>query len=322
MLCKATLDHVQLTPRAAAGPPAPAVKRVSQLATIGIDGTGLRIVHQTTQRIEAPNWSPDGKWLVFNAQGLLWRIAADGSGQPEPISTGDVQGANNDHILSPDGRTIYFSARGHLYAVPFTGGRPRRISNDQPPQRKFRYYLHGVSPDGTTLAYAATEAAGGDDAGRVNLFTIPAAGGPDVRLTNTPAPDDGPEYSPDGKWIYFNSELNAKVPGQAQCYRMAPDGSGVQQLTHDERVNWFPHVSPDGKWVVYISFPPGTLKHPANKDVILRRMQPDGAGQADILAFNGGQGTINVNSWSPDSRHFAFVMYPEAGKAAPATRGP
>jgi Tol biopolymer transport system component len=140
------------------------------------------------------------------------------------------------------------------------------------------------------------------------------AGGADTRLTNTPAPDDGPEYSSDGKWIYFNSELNARERGHAQCFRMAPDGSGIEQLTHDERVNWFPHITPDRNWIVYISFPPGTEKHPANKDVILRRMKPDGSETADLLGFNGGQGTINVNSWSPDSKHFAFVMYPEAAK--------
>ena len=158
--------------------------------------------------------------------------------------------------------------------MPFAGGPPRRISNDQAPARKFKYYLHGVSPDGKTLAYAGAELAGDDEWGRVNLYTIPAAGGADTRLTNAAVPYDGPEYSPDGKWIYFNSELNAKVPGHSQCYRMAPDGSGIEQLTHDERVNWFPHISPDGKWIVYISFPPGTEKHPADKEVILRRMKP------------------------------------------------
>jgi Tol biopolymer transport system component len=312
LLTKATFDQVRLS-TASAGPAATSTaKRVSQLTTLGIDGADKRIVYQTRDHIEAPNWSPDGRWLVFNSQGILWRISADGSGKPERIPTNDVTGANNDHLLSPDGKTIYFSAQGHLYAVSFAGGPPRRISNDQAPARKFKYYLHGVSPDGKTLAYTGAEVAGDDAWGRLDLYTIPAAGGPDTRLTDTPAPDDGPEYSPDGKWIYFNSELNAKVPGHSQCYRMAPDGGGIEQLTHDDRVNWFPHISPDGRWVVYISFPPGTVKHPENKDVILRRMKPDGSEPADLVGFNGGQGTINVNSWSPDSKRFAFVMYPEA----------
>lgn len=304
VLGTATFDHVQLAPP-------PARKRLSQLVTMGIDGTDLRVVYETADHIEAPNWSPDGKWLVFNSKGSLWRLPA-GGGVPERIATGDITGINNDHVISADGRTIYFSANGHLYAIPFGGGTPRRISNDHPAERQFKYYLHGVSPDDSTLAYAGVEAAGDNAWARVNLFTIPTSGGADTRLTDHPAPDDGPEYSPDGKHIYFNSELNATIPGHAQCYRMAADGSAVEQLTFDERVNWFPHISPDGQWIVYISFPPGTLKHPANKDVILRRLRPDGSEQADLLAFNGGQGTINVNSWAPDSQHFAFVMYPDA----------
>jgi TolB protein len=309
ILTQATFDHVTLSHQPATVPRPSPENRVSQLTTLGIDGAGKLVVYETGERIEAPNWSPDGKWLVFNSTGSLWRIPADGSAKPEQIPTGDVMGINNDHLLSPDGRTVYFSAGGHLYAVPFAGGQPRRISNDQTPERKFKCFLHGVSPDGNTLAYVGVEAVGGNIWGRSDLYTIPAAGGADTRLTNTPTPDDGPEYSPDGKWIYFNSELHAKVPGHSQCYRMAPDGAGIEQLTHDERVNWFPHISPDGNWIVYISFPPGTLNHPANKDVILRRMKPDGREQADIVGFNGGQGTINVNSWSPDSKRFAFVMY-------------
>ena len=292
-------------------------QHVARLMTIGIDGSDPRVLFETTD-IQAPNWSPDGKWLVCNGSmagsKTLMRIAADGSTQPEKIPTGDIKVASNDHILSPDGKTIYITANSHLYAVPFEGGTPRRISNEHPAATAFKYFLHGVSPDNKTLAYVGVQAVGDDPWGRLDLYTIPVAGGPDTRLTDTPAPDDGPEYSPDGKWIYFNSELNAKVPGHAQCYRMKPDGTGIEQLTHDERVNWFPHISPDGKWIVYISFPPGTVKHPADKDVILRRMRPDGSGQADIIAFNGGQGTINVNSWSPDSKRFAFVMYPKAGE--------
>lgn len=312
ILMHATFDRVQLsTATVRVGGKAPD-NRISRLMTMAIDGSNQRIIYESRERFEAPNWSPDGRWLVCNRQGALFRIAAAGGGQPVPIATGDIKGVNNDHLLSPDGKTIYFSALGHLYAVPFEGGTPRRISNDQPPARKFKYYLHGVSPDEKTLAYTGVETIPGRAAVQSDLYTIPAAGGADVRLTETPEPDDGPEFSPDGRWIYFNSERRARVPGHAQCYRMKPDGTGIEQLTDDERVNWFPHVSPDGQWIVYLSFPPGTIGHPANRAVILRRMKPDGGDRADLLAFNGGQGTINVNSWSPDSRHFAFVLYPEA----------
>jgi len=314
LLTTATVAPVTITQPAFSASSASTPKRFSQMMVIAVDGTDTRIVYRTRDRVEAPNWSPDGKWLIYNSNGRLWRIRADGSNPvPEQIKTGNVKDINNDHVISPDGQTVYFSAAGHLYGVPFAGGQPRRISNEQAPERKFRYYLHGISPDGKTLAYVGVEAVGEDLTGRINLYTIPVAGGPDTRLTNIPRPD-GPEYSPDGKWIYFNSELRAEVLGHSQCYRMAPDGTGVEQLTHDKRVNWFPHLSPDGNWVVYLSFPPGTVKHPLDKDVILRRMKPDGGEQADIIGFNGGQGTINVNSWSPDSKHFAFVMYPEMDK--------
>lgn len=307
----AFLLSISATPAAAQGKAKAGSQpgQFGRVMTIGIDGSDPRLVCEANG-IQAPNWTPDGKWLICNGNNALWRVAADGSTKPEKISTGDVKGVNNDHMLSPDGQTVYISAGAHLYAVPIAGGTPRRISNEHPAATAFKYFLHGVSPDNKTLAYVGVEAVGDDPWGRLDLYTIPVAGGADTRLTDTPAPDDGPEYSPDGKWIYFNSELNAKVPGHAQCYRMRPDGTGIEQLTHDERVNWFPHLSPDGKWIVYISFPPGTVKHPANKDVILRRMRPDSSEQADIIAFRGGQGTINVNSWAPDSKRFAYVAYP------------
>ncbi|WMT85856.1 biopolymer transporter Tol [Pelagibacterium sp. 26DY04] len=258
------------------------------------------------QVIEAPNWTPDGQWLIFNAGGELWRMPADGSAEPDPIDTGSIRRLNNDHVLSPDGQTIYMSNNdGHLYAVPIAGGQPRKVSNTH--SVYFRHYLHGISPDGETLCYVAVE---GDEPRRANIFTIPADGGPDTRLSDISEPNDGPEFSPDGEWIYFNSERAVTEPGHAQIFRMRPDGTGIEQLTHDERVNWFPHPSPDGEWIVYLSYPQGTLGHPADRHVILRRMRPDGSEMADVAAFFGGQGTINVNSWAPDSRRFAFVAYP------------
>jgi Tol biopolymer transport system component len=281
----------------------------AELRTIDIDGGNENVVLITDQVIEAPNWTPDGQWLIFNAGGELWRIPADGRAEPEQIDTGTIRRLNNDHLLSPDGRTIYMSNNdGHLYAVPITGGQPRKVSNSH--SGFFRYYLHGISPDGETLVYVAIE---GEEPRRINIFTIPAAGGLDTRLSDIPQPNDGPEFSPDGKWIYFNSERGVRQPGHAQVFRMRPDGTGSEQLTHDERVNWFPHPSPDGKWIVYLSYPEGTLGHPADRHVILRRMRPDGSEQSDIAAFFGGQGTINVNSWAPDSRRFAFVAYPHDG---------
>jgi Tol biopolymer transport system component len=281
-----------------------------------IDGGEPRLVHQTTDSaLEAPNWTPDGRRLVFNQDGLLLRIAADasygdGGPGPEVIHTGGITDANNDHVLSPDGGTLYLSAGdGHIHAVPLAGGPARRVTNERRPG-PFRHFLHGISPDGRTLAYVGVEPHGGDEWGYRNIFTLPAAGGPDTRLTDGPAPADGPEFSPDGAWIYFNSEHGATVPGHAQLFRMRPDGSGLTRLTSDERVNWFPHPSPDGRHVLYISFPPGTEGHPADREVVLRLMDPDGGARRDVLAFHGGQGSLNVNSWAPDSRRFAYVDYP------------
>ncbi|MDB5541489.1 MAG: biopolymer transporter Tol [Devosia sp.] len=281
--------------------------QVSELTIIDIDGTGRQVLFTAGEVIEAPNWTPDGATLIFNAGGELWRIAADGWGEPELIDTGHLRDLNNDHVLSPDGATLYVSSDdGHIYALPVTGGTPRRVSNQH--DHPHHHYLHGISPDGGTLSYVAVENRG--QGRQVNIFTIPAAGGPDTRLSDVAYPNDGPEYSPDGNWIYFNSERAAARPGHAQCFRMKPDGTGIEQLTFDERVNWFPHLSPDGQSIVYISYPEGTIGHPPDKDVILRFMRPDGSGRRDVVAFFGGQGTINVNSWAPDSRRFAFVAYP------------
>lgn len=281
----------------------------SELTIINLDGSGRQLVFTAGEVIEAPNWTPDGATLIFNAGGEIWRIAADGSAGPTRIDTGKLHDLNNDHVLSPDGQTLYVSSDdSHIYAVPIGGGAPRRVSNVH--AERHHYYLHGISPDGSTLAYTGVERLGGNDWGKVNIFTIPAAGGPDTRLTDVTVPNDGPEYSPDGQWIYFNSEMAS--PGRAQIFRMRPDGSGVEQLTFDARVNWFPHFSPDGSSIAYLSYPEGTQGHPADKDVILRFMKPDGSGTRDIVAFLGGQGTINVNSWAPDSKRLAYVAYPLA----------
>ncbi len=281
--------------------------QISQLTLIDKNEGVPRVIFAADEIIEAPNWTPDGKTLVFNAGGEIWTIPADGSEGPARIDTGSIRDLNNDHVLSPDGNTIYLSSdNGHLYAVPLTGGEPRRISNDH--AAPHHYYLHGISPDGKTLSYVAVEGQPGRK--RVNIFTIPAAGGPDRRLSDVDYPNDGPEYSPDGLRMYFSSERAAKIPGHAQCFRMKPDGTMIEQLSFDDRVNWFPHLSPDGRYIVFISYPAGTTGHPPDKDVILRIMAADGSGQRDLVAFFGGQGTINVNSWAPDSQRLAYVAYP------------
>lgn len=279
--------------------------QVSQLVIADREGATKTVVYETGDLIEAPNWTPDGRWLIYNGDGRMWRVSIDGSVGPERINTTPVENCNNDHVLSPDGQSIYLTSRdGHLYVCPIVGGTPDRVSNDV----GHRYYLHGVSPDGETLAYVGLTQNG--DKTVTRICTIPARGGADQILTDGAHPVDGPEFSSDVAWIYFNSEAADRAPGHAQIYRMRPDGTKLEQLTHDERVNWFPHMSPDGTCVCYISYPPGTEGHPPDKDVIIRMMDPDGQNIRDIDRFYGGQGTINVPSWSPDSQHFAYVRYP------------
>jgi TolB protein len=280
----------------------------SQLCIGNVDGGEPIVVLESSEKLfEAPNWSPDGRWLLFNQEGGFYRIAPEPGSRPEQIPIEGEVFATNDHVISPDGSTIYVSAFAdgvsQIFALAFAGGTPRRISD--PPPERFHRWLHGVSPDGRTLAYVVTQ----PDSG-INTYTIPAAGGPDRRLTEHRWNDDGPEWTPDGEWLLLNSDHGSDVPGHAQICRMRPDGSGLTRITNDALVNWFPHPSPDGELIQYLSFPSGTTGHPANKDVAIKLMKADGSGIRELYRFNGGQGTTNVNGWAPDSRRFAYAAYP------------
>ncbi|HXK09744.1 MAG TPA: hypothetical protein VMT70_08885 [Vicinamibacteria bacterium] len=270
----------------------------STLETISIASKDRRVVRHAREHFEAPNWSRDGKDLLFNRGGRLYALPAEG-GEPRPIDTGFATRCNNDHGLSPDGTLLAISDQSQgdgqslVYTLPAGGGTPRRITALAPS------YWHGWSPDGKTLAYCA------ERKGEFDIYTIPAEGGEETRLTDTPGLDDGPDYSPDGQWIYFNSERT----GTMQVWRMRTDGREPQRLTSDGYNDWFPHPSPDGKWVAFLSYEKDVKGHPANKDVMLR-MMPAGGGEIQVLAkLFGGQGTVNVPSWSPDSTRLAFVSY-------------
>jgi TolB protein len=269
----------------------------SELYVVDVATNTHRLVFTSDEVLfEAPNWLPDGT-LVVNGNGLLFRVGDT----LEEIELGGVPPINNDHVVSPDGRTVYVSANdGHVYAVPIEGGPGRRVTNDRGPG--YHHYLHGISPDGTTLAYIGLEWV--DEKRITNVWTIPAAGGADVQVTDDEFADDGSEYGPDGEWIYFNSER----AGQAQLFRIK--GGAVEQLTNDERVNWFPHPAPDGSAVAYVSFPPGTEGHPADIDDVRLRLLTNDGDIRELTTLFGGQGTMNVPSWSPDSASFAYVTYP------------
>ena len=262
--------------------------------------TGSRtIVYRSADALQAPNWTRDGRALIYNNGGRLYRFDL-ARRTPTLINTGFATSNNNDHVLSFDGRTLGISHhsrddqnRSIVYTVPVRGGTPKRVTPLGPS------YLHGWSPDARFLVYT------GQRNGEFDIYRIGVNGGEETRLTTTPGLDDGPEYSPDGRYIYFNSVRS----GTMQLWRMRPDGSGAEQLTSDGYNNWFPHVSPDGKSIVFLSFMPDVAPsdHPWYKHVYIRVM-PAGGGQARVLAYvYGGQGTINVPSWSPDSRRIAFV---------------
>ncbi|MDQ3252589.1 MAG: hypothetical protein M3R15_01590 [Acidobacteriota bacterium] len=284
----------------------------SHVTIINHDGTGQQVVYSAERHFEAPNWSPDGKSLILNSEGKLWRLPLAG-GEPEVIPMGSVERINNDHGISPDGKELVVSANGGpLYILPFSGGEPRRITEEKPS------YYHGWSPDGKTLAYVAKKP--GET--HYDIFRVSVNGGASQRLTINPSHEDGPDYSPDGQWIYFNSDRSGG-PGSSDIWRIPAAGAGendvkAERITSDDYVDWFPHPSLDGKWLIFLSYQPGTDGHPANKDVILRRMPLPGAKPGAKPATNkiievaklfGGQGTINVASWSPDSRRFAYVSY-------------
>ncbi len=270
----------------------------ASLEIVNVETGERKIVYRARAPFQAPNLSPDGKTLFINQKNRMYTLPAEG-GEPKLLDTGAAIGCNNDHGLSPDGKWLAVSS-GHednvskIYIVPSDGGAARRATPKGPS------YWHGWSPDGESLAYCA------ERGGNFDIYTVPAAGGEEKRLTEAEGLDDGPEYTPDGKLIYFNSERS----GPMKIWRMNADGTKQEQVTTDaEYADWFPHISPDGKTMVFLSFDKSVKGHPANQDVVLRLM-PLAGGKPKILAtLFGGQGTINVPSWSPDGKYIAFVSY-------------
>lgn len=270
----------------------------STLEIITVASMDRRVVYVAPERFEAPNWMPDGKNLLFNRNGRIERIPVTG-GTPQTIDTGFAVRCNNDHGISPNGTQLVISDqsqeehRSLVYIVPISGGTPRRLT------QKSASYWHGWSPDGKTLAFV------GERNGDFDIYAIPAAGGEETRLTTAKGLDDGPEYSPEGEYIYFNTERT----GHMQIWRMRADGSEQERVTFDEFNNWFPHISPDGQWMVFLTYDASVTGHPENKDVMLRLMSLTDKKVTVLAKLFGGQGTINVPSWSPDGKQIAFVSY-------------
>ncbi|MDR2147797.1 MAG: transporter [Tannerella sp.] len=280
-------------------------KTISKLEIYDIETDARQVLKEFPFLIEAPNWSKDGKYLIFNSKGKLYKIEIARPENIEEINTGFAVNCNNDHVLSASGQRIAIShgtkedGRSRIYVLPLAGGNPTLITPMAPS------YLHGWSPDETTLAYCA------ERNGNFDVYTIPAEGGVEKRLTDAEGLDDGPEYCAQGDHIWFNSSRT----GLMQVWRMNSDGTNQRQVTKDgDRNSWFPHISPDEQWVVYIAYKKGDVEpasHPFGKHVELRLMSVNDYQSKTIVNLFGGQGTINVNSWSPDSKRFAFVSYNE-----------
>jgi hypothetical protein len=300
---QAVFSNVELTqPSVSSGEPV----LYSTLETVDIDSADRRVAYLARGRFEAPNWMRDGTAFLFNREGHIERLAI-GSEKPITIDTGFANRCNNDHGISPDASQLAISDNSQgdhnsiVYMVPIGGGAPRRITQKSPS------YWHGWSPDGKMLAFV------GQRNDEFDIYTIPAAGGEETRLTTAKGLDDGPEYSPDGKYTYFNSERT----GHMQIWRMKADGGEQEQVFSDNLNNWFPHISPDGQWMVFLTYGADVKGHPENKDVMLRLMSLADKKITVLAKLFGGQGTINVPSWSPDSKQVAFVSYmliPPEGK--------
>ncbi|HXS77093.1 MAG TPA: hypothetical protein VN753_13025 [Terracidiphilus sp.] len=269
----------------------------STLETVPIASADRRVAYVAPAHFEAPNWSRDGSYFLFNQDGGIYKLEVNG-GKPEKVSTGSQVKCNNDHGISPDGTMLAISdstenGTSLVYTLPISGGTPKKITPTGPS------YWHGWSPDGKTLAFVGQR---GDN---FDIYSIPVDGGDEKRLTTAPGLDDGPEYSPHGEWIYFNSERT----GHMQIWRMHPDGSQQEQVISDETNDWFPHISPDGKWMSFVAYEKGVTGHPPDKDVTLNLMSITGKKVKVLAKLFGGQGTNNVPSWSPDSAKVAFVSY-------------
>jgi Tol biopolymer transport system component len=270
---------------------------ISEVCLCNLEGRET-VVLRHEGHVEAPNWHSDC-YLIVNGGGRLYRLDLE-ERSLEPIDTGFAVQCNNDHGISPDGRTLVISDKSLtenscIYTLPVGGGQPQRVTRHVPS------WWHGWSPDGARVAYAAARPAGNP----IGLYSCAVDGNDEICVISDFDHVDGPDYTPDGEWIWFNGERDGRV----DLWRVRPDGADPERMTNDDAVNWFPHPSPDGKHVVYLAYPKGTQGHPADLNVSLRMMSASGGKTWHLIDLFGGQGTINVPSWAPDSQQFAFVRY-------------
>lgn len=268
----------------------------------------------------APNWTADGKYIVSDMGNALYRIPVSGAdkGKPEKIYAAANMMATNDHAASWDGKQIAATAIKLPMPARIRGAadipNPILVMNvdGSGAHQVHMGWLHGWSPDGKYLVYTGTI---GDSA---NIYRIDTDGSGELRMTTGKAADDGPEYSADGKWVYFCSKRSGKWDG----WRMPASGAGpgdklAEQVTFGtDTQDWFPHISPDGKWLYTLSYP---MDHPdhnyigAGMKIKLLRLKngvgAKGAKLTTVRTFFGGQGSGNTGGWAPDSKTFAWTEY-------------
>lgn len=296
----ATFSNVELKQLAHPAAAVP-MSLYSTLQTVSIDASAVRqtVVRTIRGHMEAPNWTRDGKTLIFNQDGHISKISADG-GDAKMVDTGAAIKCTGSHGLSPDGKWLAISCgmpdkpEVRVYIVPADGSAPRLVTPNP------NSYWHSWSPDGKTILFVRP------NQGSLIDYAIPAEGGEEKALTPLVGLSDDPDYSPDGQYIYFNSNRGG---GTMQIWRMKPDGSEPEQITSDGMNNWTPHPSPDGKSILFLSYPAAITGHPANKDVALRILSTSDRSIRTLVNIVGGSGTDNVPCWAPDGQHFAFVSY-------------
>lgn len=257
-----------------------------------------QVVWQTEALFEAPNWSPCGSYLLLNSDGRMYRLALEGQPLPEPLETGFATRCNNDHGISPDGEWMAVSdkvefGKSAIYILPAAGGDPRLVTRNLPS------YWHGWSPDGQHFAYCGIR----DDL--FDIYTIGVGGGEERRLTFGEGRNDGPDYSADGRWIYFNSSRS----GRMQIWRVPAKGGEAERITDSPYGDWFPHPSPLGDKVVFLSYGGDVFDHPRDQSVRIRLMDMDGGNAETLFELFGGQGTMNSPNWAPEGHRFAYVRY-------------
>ena len=197
---------------------------------IAPDGTGFTRItthHGPPWYIE-PSWSPDGAWIVFEAdaarpddqqQGSIWKVRADGTGLTI-LTDGPAEGVDDRQPnWSPTGERILFQRRDpgsddwDIYTMAPDGSDLRLVTDQASSDTDASW-----SPDGRYIVYSSDYG----DLPTPNIFVIPAEGGTPIRVTFNGTHEDGaPSWSPDGRFIVFESHPGEDEDTPSSLWRIA-----------------------------------------------------------------------------------------------------